>query len=168
MKTILMILFLFPLFSFAQDCKLKKETDPFTHVTRISTGFIPFNSGSIKVSLSIDATPSDIDFFFWITGDIKCFDEASTAVINYDGDRLKANFRNNGSMNCEGAFHINFRNLPNNPSNLDRILTKKIKSIRLTGSSNTVTDITLSEDEKTQLMTYANCLVKEAKTLLPK
>jgi hypothetical protein len=166
MKNILTILFLFPVFAFAQDCKLKKDTDPFTHVTRISTGFIPFNSGTVKLSLSIDATPNDIDFFFWITGDTKCFDDASTAVVNYDGDRMKGNFRNSGSMNCEGAFHINFRNQSNNPTNLDRILTKKIKSIRLTGANNTITEITFSEDEKAQLMSYANCLVKEAKTLL--
>jgi hypothetical protein len=166
MRNLFILLFLLPLISIAQDCKLKKETDPFSHVTRISTGFVPFNSGNANLSLSIDATSSDIDFFFWLKNGSVCFDDASTAVINYDGDRLKGNFRNSGSMNCEGAFHINFRNLANNPSNLERILTKKIKSIQLKGPNNTVTEITFSEEQKQQLMTLASCLVKEAKTLI--
>src|SRR4030088_302128 len=101
MKQIFAAFLLIPFLSFGQDCKLKKEVDPFTHITKISTGFISFSSSNVTLSISIDATPTDIDLFFWIRDDGKCFDDQSTAVINYEGDRLKANFRNAGSMNCE-------------------------------------------------------------------
>src|SRR2546423_8172874 len=112
MKYILFLLLLVPYMISAQDCKLKKETDPFTHITRITTGFVPFvSSNGTRFSLSVDATPSDVDFFILFSNDSKCFDETSTAVVNYEGDRLKANFKNSGSMNCQGAFHISFRNV---------------------------------------------------------
>jgi hypothetical protein len=166
MKRFLFILLLLPLFSLSQDCKLKKDTDPFTHETKLSTGFVPFNSDKVLLSISIDATGTDIDFFFWIKEDGKCFDNNSAAVINYDGERLKSNFRNSGSMNCEGAFHITFRNVVNTPSNLNWIATKKIKSIKLTGNNNTVTDIELTDEQKQQLMQLANCVIKNAKSLI--
>src|SRR2546423_12328151 len=156
MKHLLYILLLLPFLSSAQDCKLKKETDPFTHVTKLTTGFIPFNSNGMKVSLSVDATPTDIDFFFWISNDSKCFDDASTAVINFEGDRLKGNFKNSGSMNCDGAFHISFRNVVNTPSALDRLGTRKIKSIRLTGTNNTLTEITLNDNNNRTLLIMAS------------
>jgi hypothetical protein len=166
MKLIFIVL-LFPIFSFAQNCNFKKETDPFTHVTKITTGFVPFNStNGIKFSLSVDATPSDIDLFFLITSDQKCFDNESAAVLNYEGDRLKANFKNGGSMNCQGAFHINFRNVATTPSNLQRIASKKINTIRLTGNNNVVTELALKPEEKQILMDMVACIIKESKTLI--
>jgi hypothetical protein len=166
MKNILILLGLLPFLASAQDsCQLKKETDPFTHQTRVSTGFIPFKANGLPLSISIDATGTEIDFFFWITGDPKCFDEASTAQINYDGDRLKANFKNTGSMNCEGTFHFSFRNTAATPSNLEKLTSRKIKSIRLTGSNKTVVDIVFTEEQKQQFMRMAACVVRDAKTL---
>jgi hypothetical protein len=167
MKKLFVLLFSLPLFSLAQDsCKLKRETDPFTHQVKISTGFVPFNANGGSFNLSIDATASDIDFFIWFKTDAKCFDESSAIQLNYEGDRLKANYKNTGSMNCEGAFHFNFRNSPSTSSPLQRLTDKKIASIKITGSNKTVTNIIFSDEQKQQLMRMAGCLVKEAKTLI--
>ncbi len=166
MKSFIIALTILPLATFAQNCKLTKTTDPFTHETKLSTGFIPFDNGNLNLSISIDATANDVDFFFWLTSGTNCFDDQSTAQIIYDGERMKANFRNNGSMNCEGAFHLNFRNLATTPSALDRIATKKIKNIHLAGANKTIVDIALTEDQKQKLMELASCVIKEAKTLI--
>ena len=164
---LLLIALLFPVFSFAQNCNFKKEVDPFTHVTKITTGFVPFTSlNGTNFSLSVDATPTEIDLFFLITSDQKCFDNESAAVLNYEGDRLKANFKNAGSMNCEGAFHISFRNVVTTPSNLERITIKKINSIRLTGNNNVVTELAMKPEAKQVLMDMVACIIKESKTLL--
>lgn len=167
MKTLLSLLFLLPLMASAQDsCQLSKETDAFTHQTKISTGFVPFNVNGVPLSISVDATKTEVDFFIWIRNDSRCFDDASTAQVNFDGDRLKANFKNTGSMNCEGAFHINFRNSQTTPTQLKRMMDKKISSIKLTGSDKTVTEISFSEEQKQLLMKMANCVVNQAKSLL--
>jgi len=166
MKNFFLLLFLLPLLASAQDtCHLKRETDPFSHLTKVTTGFIVFKTEAGQVSISVDATPNDVDVFIWLTSNPKCFDDQSTVQINYDGDRLKGNFRNGGSMNCEGTFHINFRNVVNTPSNLERMTSRKIKSLRLTGN-NGVTDITFTEEQKQQLMRMVGCVVRESKTLL--
>lgn len=167
MKNFLICFFLLPFFASAQDtCHLKRETDNFTHQTKVSTGFVAFKTNVGQVSISVDASPVDVDVFIWITGDSKCFDDQSTVQINYDGDRLKGNFRNSGSMNCEGAFHINFRNVVNTPSNLDRLTNRKIKSLRLTGNNGVVTEIILTEEQKAQFMRMASCVVRESKSLI--
>ena len=164
---LLFIILLVPAFSFAQNCNFKKETDPFTHVTKITTGFVPFTStNGTNFSLSVDATPNEIDLFFLITSDQKCFDNESAAVLNYEGDRLKANFKNSGSMNCQGAFHITFRNVATTPSNLERISTKKINMIKLTGNNNVVTELAIKPEEKQLLMDMVACIIKESKTLI--
>jgi hypothetical protein len=168
MKLIVAALLLFPLCCPAQDCKLTKTTDDFTHEIRLSTGFIPFNTISDRILLSIDANNAEVDFFFSLNGagDTKCFDNASTATILFDGTKLKANFKNNGTMNCEGLFHINFRNLAATPYALQRLATQKISSIRLIGNNKAETNIILKEEQKDLLMNMAACVVKEAKTLL--
>lgn len=167
MRNFLILIFFIPIFSQAQDtCKLKKETDPFTHQTKVSTGFIPFISNGIKLSISIDATSSEIDFFLWIQNESKCFDNTSTIQVNYEGERLKANFKNTGSMNCEGAFHFTFRNTIAPASNLERLASKKVSSIRMTGNGKTITDISFTEEQKIQLSRMASCVIKEAKTLI--
>src|SRR5947209_2485329 len=167
MKYIIIPCLLLSMVSFSQDCKLKKETDPFTHITRLTTGFVPFVSKTgVHFSLSVDATSSDIDFFFLFPGESKCFDEASTAVVNYEGDRLKANFKNAGSMNCEGAFHFNFRNLTVAPSALERLSQKRINSIKITGSNNTVTEVTLDDEYKKLFLNIVACIIKESKSLI--
>jgi hypothetical protein len=166
MKILLSLFFILPILVSAQDsCRLKKETDPFSHVTKVTTGFVAFNTGGLKVSISVDATPTEIDFFIWITSDPKCFDDNSTIQVNYEGDRLKANFKNTGSMNCEGAFHFTFRNTPATPSNLERLTSKKISSIKLVNGK-IVTDIAFTDEQRQQFMRMAACVVRDAKTLL--
>jgi hypothetical protein len=170
MKNILSaIFFVLPFFVTAQDtCQLKKETDPFTHQTKMSTGFIPFTSNGVQLSISVDATSTDIDFFLWFTKDQKCFDDESTIQINFEGDRYKLNLKNTGSMNCEGAFHFTFKNTTNTPPQLKRLLDKRISSFHITGSNKTVTDISFSAVQKAQFAKMAACVVRDAQTLLKK
>ena len=168
MKKILTLVFFLPLYSLSQDCKLNKTSDNFTHEVRLSTGFIPLNIGFDRVLLSIDANNAEVDFFFSISGDSKCFDNSSTAVVLFDGSKSKNNFRNTGSMNCEGLFHITFRNLAGTPGALQRFATQKVTSISFTGNNKKMTIITLNEDQKVLLMKMAGCLIQESKSLLKK
>lgn len=167
MKKILSLLLLLPAFAFAQDtCQVSRQTDAFTHQVKVSTGFVPFVVSGHQVNISVDATDKEIDFFFWFQNDGSCFDTESSAQINYEGDRLKANFKNSGSMNCEGAFHFSFRNTPGTPSNLQRLTDRNISSIKFTGSNKTVIDLAFTAEQKLQLRRMAACVVREAKTLL--
>jgi hypothetical protein len=167
MKTLLLLLLISPLISSAQDsCQLKRETDQFTHETRITTGFIPFNVSGIPLSISVDATKAEIDFFLWIRNDSKCFDENSTIQLIFEGDKLKSNFKNTGSMNCEGAFHFTFRNSKSTATQLKRMTEKRINSIKLTGNDKSVTEISFSEEQKQMLLKMATCVATQAKTLL--
>jgi len=162
-------LFILPFFASAQDtCGLKKSTDPFTHQTKITTGFVSFSGSKSPLSISVDATPTDIDVFLLFTGDQKCFDESSMIQIVFEGDRLKSNFKNTGSMNCEGAFHFSFKNAANTPPMLQRLLDKKINAFHLTGPNKTLTDITFSQEQKDNLSRMINCVVKESKSIIKK
>ncbi|HVG15771.1 MAG TPA: hypothetical protein VM935_12450 [Chitinophagaceae bacterium] len=163
MKYLFLCLLLSPALANAQACQLKKTKDQFSQEPKISTGFISFNNSL----LSIDANKKEIDFFFSLknSNDTKCFDDASVATFVFEG-KLKSNFKNTGTMNCEGLFHINFKNLATTPGVLNRLLTKKITAISLTGNNKSVTTITLGAEQQQQLMDWANCLVTEAKTLL--
>ena len=168
MKKALTIIFLLPLFSLSQECKLNKSIDNFTHEVRLSTGFMSINRGFDRVLLSIDANKAEVDFFFSISGDSKCFGYESTATVIFDGNKSKNNFKNTGTMNCEGLFHFSFRNLEGTPGSLQRFATQKVSSISFTGNNKKITVITLNEDQKTLLMNMADCLIKESKTLLKK
>ena len=166
MKNSLLVLLLFPLFSFAQDCKLKKTVDPFTHETKLSTGFQNFTGNGLTISISADATPKEIDFFIWIKGDNKCFDAESVANVTFEGERSRTILRNAGSMNCDGAFHFVFKNTPTTASWLNRMTTKKIATIKLTGTDKKEMVISFSEEQKTLFQSMANCMATEGKTLI--
>jgi hypothetical protein len=170
MKNILTaVLFVVPFFVSAQDtCQLKKDTDPFTHQTKISTGFVPFTLNGVQLSISVDATSTDIDFFLWFTRDQKCFDEESTIQINFEGDRYRLNLKNTGSMNCEGAFHFAFKNSANTPPQLKRLIDKRITSFHITGANKTITDVSFSGDQRTQFARMTACVVRDSHTLLKK
>ena len=153
----------------AQDtCGLKKVKDPFTNVTKLSTGFKNFSSNVGPVSISADATPTEIDYFIWVKADGKCFDMESTAQLIWEGERSKATFRNSGSMNCEGAFHFNFKNTPTPHSWLRKMMAKKIATIKLTGNNNSETIITLTEEQKNIFQRMAICITNEGKELRSK
>src|SRR5689334_6199921 len=102
MRYYLIVLLLFPVLVQAQDCKLKRTTDPYTKEVQVSTGFIQLDGAS----LSINADSKEIDFFFSMDGKEKCFSDAATATVIYDGKKAKGTFRNNGPVNCDGIFHI--------------------------------------------------------------
>jgi len=165
MKIYFLMAAFLPLFCCAQNCALKKEKDQFSQEPKISTGF--FKIGSDQ--LTIDATAKEIDFFFSLTSqkDASCFNDASTVTILYEGDRLKSNFRNTGTMNCEGLFNFTLRNGPSTANPLQNIITKKVKAFRFTNGK-TVTDVTLTDEQKTMLSNLAACMATEDKTLIKK
>jgi hypothetical protein len=69
-------------------------------------------------------------------------------------------------MNCEGLFHVTFKNLATTPSPLQKLSTKKVTAITLTGSNKSVTTITLGQAQQQELMDLINCIVKESKSLV--
>ena len=146
----------------AQECKLNRSTDPYTKETRLSTGFIQLEGGS----LTIDADSRELDFLFSIEGTDRCYDNNSTAYIYFVGSKSKGSNRNGGSMNCEGLFHFIYKNAAGNVSFVQRMLTQKISHIVFVGNNKKEATITLGEKEQQIVMDLANCLVKEAKTLL--
>lgn len=168
MKNFLLLVFFAPFFSFAQECKLKKSVDPFTHETKLSTGFQNFTGNGLTVSISADATAKEIDFFVWIKGDGKCFDAESVANVNFEGERSKTMLHNNGSMNCDGAFHFIFKNSTTTPSWLNRMATKKIATIKLTGTDKKELVLSFSDEQKAVFQSMASCMANDAKSLLPK
>jgi hypothetical protein len=168
MKYALFSMLLFPLFLNAQDCNLHKTTDDFTHETRLSTGFMTIGSGAGKILLSIDATKPEIDFFFSMNNSSgnKCFDDNSTVAVIFEGTRSKANYRNTGSMNCEGLFHFIFRNSTTTQSALQRFSTSKVVSFLFTGSDKKTTEVKLDADQQQLLMQMTSCIITQSKTLL--
>ncbi len=168
MKYFIAVDFLLPFSVLAQDCKIEKEADHVSLAPKLTTGFIPFNAGINRTLLSIDATNKEIDFFFALNNgaDAKCFDANSTATINFEGERMKANFKNTGSMNCEGLFHFTFKNGTVTPTILQRLGTKKVSSILFTGNNKTMVTLTLNEKDQEKLMNLVNCMITESKTLV--
>jgi hypothetical protein len=165
MKTILTLALFLPFAAFAQDsCHLKKDRDPYTKEIKLSTGYI--SVGSHKVT--IDANSKEIDIFFILgsTEEGKCFDDQSKASVLYSGSRLKTSFNNAGTMNCEGYFHITFRNTPATNYNLQKLMQQQVGSIVFTNGKVSTT-VTLTEEQKTILQKAITCLATEAKTLLP-
>lgn len=165
MKTLLLLLFFAPVLAFGQ-CQLKKSTDPFTHETKLSTGFMLFHKGALKLQISMDATPALLDFFFWIPGEQKCFDDQSYAEVVYDGEKSKMRLKNTGSMNCEGAFHFSFKNQETPAYQLNKMASKKINYISVFGTGKAETVITFTEEQKDAFMRAAECVLSESKTLL--
>jgi hypothetical protein len=168
MKKFVFLLLLLPVFSLAQDCSLKKSTDAFTHETKLSTGFQNFTGNGLTVSISADATSKEIDFFIWIKNENKCFNAESTANVIFESERTKALFRNNGSMNCDGVFHFIFKNTPATPSWLNRLMTKRVASIKLTTTDGKEMTISFNEDQKKLFQQMAVCMGTEGKTLIAK
>ncbi len=162
MKKIIRLLFLLPLFGTAQDCKLIRETDPFTKEIKISTGFIFVDGGS----LTIDADKKEVLVLFSVEGAAKCFDNNSTAIIMFEGLKSKTSARNGGTMNCEGLFQFVFRNTTSTTTLLQRLMTYKIASIIFTDSNKKESTLTVKPIEQTLIMKMATCLINESKTLL--
>ncbi len=170
MKSLFVLLLSFPLFTAAQDCAIKTLVDPYSKETKLTTGFKPFGGGSARTLISADANKTEIEFIFSVNDgqEGKCFDDKSTAVLLYEGGRLKGTFKNNSSMNCEGLFSIVFRNVETTPSALKNLSIKKVLSIKLTGNAKDVTEIIFSEEAQQAFMKMAGCIIEESKTLIKK
>lgn len=155
--------FLWPFLAEAQDCKIIKETDPYTKQTKLTTGFVHVDGGSI----SIDADSKEIIVLFSLDGPEKCFDDNSTAEVYFEGLKSKTQSRNQGTMNCEGLFQFVFRNTAGNPTTmLQRIMTKKITHIIFTGNGKKPVTVNIGPAEQESLVGLATCLVNEAKGLV--
>lgn len=168
MKKLLFLLLTSPFLSFAQDCKLKASEDPFTHEKKLSTGFQNFTGNGLTVSISADANSKEIDFFVWVKGDGKCFDAESVALVTFEGERTRTTLRNAGSMNCDGAFHFVFKNTPTTASWLNRMMTKKVATIKLTGTDKKEMALAFSDEQKALFQSMATCMATEGKTLAAK
>ena len=163
MKKYLLLLLLAPLFADAQDCAmLRRSRDPYTKEVKITTG--QMQVGGHK--LSVEATAKEIDFFFVLSAHSACFTEDSTMVANFDGTRLRSTYKNGGTMNCEGFFHIVFRNGQEAPSGLRKLLEQKVSNFTFNHGKDAIV-VTLTEEQKEILQKSLNCLVNEAKGLLP-
>ncbi len=163
MKYLLMTALLFPLMLKSQDCKLIRETDPYTKQTKLSTGFIYVDGGSV----TIDADSKEIIVLFSLDGAEKCFDNNSTAEVYFEGLKSKTQSRNLGTMNCEGLFQFVFKNSNNNPTTLlQRIMTRKITHIIFTGNGKKPVTVNVAPAEQTIIMAQANCVVTEGRGLI--
>lgn len=166
MKYTILILFLFPLLLAAQDstvvleCKLAKDTDPYTKETRLSSGFITLQGAS----LTIDADKKEIDFFFAVPD--KCFSDASTVFIFFEGSKVRTTYRNTGSLNCEGYFHFIFRNGTTEPTVLKKLATQKVANFVFTDNDKKTVIVSLLPDQQKILMESTACIIQESKKLL--
>ena len=157
-----LMMLIIPFTSWSQDCKLNRDTDPFTKEVKISTGFIFVDGGS----LTIDADSKEVIVLFSIDGAGKCFDNNSTASIIFDGIKSKGTARNGGTMNCEGLFQFVFRNTTSTTSLLQRLMTQKIASIVFTGNNKKESTLNIAPPDQEIIMKLATCLVNESKTLI--
>ncbi len=163
MKYLLLVVLLVPVLANAQDCKIIRETDSYTKQTKITTGFVHVDGGSI----SIDADSKEIIVLFSLEGAEKCFGDNSTAEIFFEGFKSKTMSRNQGTMNCEGFFQFVFRNTAGTPTTtLQRMMTKKITHIIFTGNSKKPVTVNVGPGEQEIIMKQTTCLVAEAKTLI--
>ena len=167
MKYVFLFILLSPLLIAAQDqaapaCKLSKETDPYTKETKLSSGFISLQGASV----TIDADSKEIDFFFAVPD--KCFADASTIFIFFEGSKIKTTYRNSGSVNCDGYFHFVFRNGTTTPTVLKKLASQKVANFIFTGTDGKATPISLLPDQQKTLMEMTACIVDESQALLKK
>jgi len=161
MKLSILLIALIPVVVSAQDCVIKKETDQFTRELKLSTGFV-----QLKLSaLSIEASKKEFDFFFALDGADKCFDDNSTLLILFEGNKQRNNLRNTGSMNCEGLFHFTVKSGPETPVAVKRLSTQKVTQFTFVGSNKKEIIISLTPAQQEQLMSAVSCIAAEAKSL---
>lgn len=160
MRSILLAGFLFPLFAGAQDCKVVRETDPYTRETRLSSGFIALQTGA---SVSVDANKKEIDFFFIVPD--KCFNDQSSVFIFFEGSKTKTTYRNAGSMNCDGNFHFTFKNGTVTPTVVKKLSTLKVSQFIFTGTDKKEMIVSLLPAQQEKLMQAVACLEAESKKL---
>jgi hypothetical protein len=163
MKFFFFLCLLSPFALLAQDCQLIKGKDDISGKPTLSTGFMDLPGAT----LSIDVRSREIDFFFVLDSHaVKCLDEETEAVVMFEGGKQKTQFKNSGSLNCDGIFHIIFKNSAFTPSALTRLGAKKIVGIQITGSSFKPFALTLNAQQQVSLQNSINCVIREAKSVL--
>jgi hypothetical protein len=160
MRILIVLAFLLPLTGRTQDCKLLRDTDPYTKETRISSGFLTLQGGT----LSIDADSREVDFFFVIPG--KCFNDQSTVFVFFEGTKAKATYRSANSMNCDGYFHFTFKNGANTPLPVQKLGTIKVTQFIFTDTDKKQVVVSLLPEHQDTFMTAVNCVVNESKKLI--
>lgn len=161
MRSILYFLLLLPFAGAAQDCAIKRQTDPYTKITTLTTGFIQLKGGSV----SIDASKDDIDMLFSIQGSDRCFTDASQAYIYFVGVKSKQMQKNGGSMNCEGLFHFIFKNNTTPVTLLKKLSTQKVEKIVFIGNDKKEIPVLFDDAQAQQFMNLAGCILQEAPAL---
>jgi hypothetical protein len=171
MRYLPVLLLLLPIGLFAQDCQLKSKKDPYTKEIKISTGFLELEGGMI----SIQASKTEIDFMISVPGG-KCFDDGTTVNMFFDNTKLKSNYKNTGTMNCEGLFHFTFKNSTATPTPLQNLASKKVTTIQFKTKEDYTAkkkdkkdkdpELTLTPEQQQQFMDMVTCMIKESKTLL--
>lgn len=157
------LILLFPAGAAAQDCKLHKDTDPYTKEIKLTTGYLNVSGAT----LSIEANKLEIDFQLTSSKGDKCFDGSTQATLFFADSKLKYTLRNGGTMNCDGYFHFVMRNSSSvTPSFLQKITKQKVASIIIKGRDGKDILITLSPEQQEQFFNLATCIAEEAKTLV--
>ena len=146
--------------AFSQDCKLIRETDPYTKETKISTGFLTLQGGT----LNIEADSKELDFFFSLPD--RCFEDESTVFIFFEGSRTRTSYRNAGSMNCDGYFHFKYRNNASTNTVLNKLSTMKVSQLIFTDRDKKEIVVALLPAQQQALMEATACMVTESKTLI--
>jgi hypothetical protein len=163
MKTLSLIFLLFPFLLQAQECKLIRESDPFTKETKLSSGFVYMDGASV----TIDVDSRELIFLFSLEGPDRCLDNNSTADLYFEGLKSKTTTRNGGTMNCEGLFQFVFKNSHNNPTTLlQRLTTKKLTQIIFTGNTKKPITVNVGPKEQEAIIALANCILTEGRTLI--
>lgn len=146
-----------------QECPLIKGTDEFSNAPKLSTGFMSFQD----LQLNIDATGKEFDLFFIIKNpNANCMGENSEALFLFEGGKQKMQLRNTGGDNCNGFFHIIMRGGQFTPGNLTKLATKRVVSITFTDRNEKKTIVSLVPEQQEMLLKMADCIAKEAKTLV--
>ncbi|ULQ53735.1 hypothetical protein [Flavihumibacter fluvii] len=147
---------------YSQDCTLKKTTDDFSGMPKVSSGFIDIQG----IDLSIDATGKEIDYFFVIRNPAtNCIGAESEAVFVFEGGKARMTMRNTGGDNCNGYFHTVMKGGQYTPANVQKLATKKVVSITFSDRNDKKTTISLTTQQQEQLMKLSDCIAKEAKAL---
>jgi len=165
MKKWMLFFLLLPTFAFAQECKIRKEVDQFSQLPKLTSGMVRFNT-DVPFQLSTDATKTDVTLIFLLknAGDAKCFDDESTLLLQFEGKGMKLTLRNAGPMNCDGYFHLNYRNSATS-TQMKRLTNQKIATMTFI-SGKTQTVVNLNEEQRTLLQTMISCIAVQAPTLL--
>lgn len=145
----------------AQECKLISETDPYTKLTKISSGFIELSGAAVTV----DADKKEIDLLFSFKTD-RCFDDECTAMVYFAGTKLKLNLRNSGSMNCEGLFHFIFKNSTSVNYQLKKLATMKLSHVVFTDRDDKEIPVQLNPEMQEAFQRAVQCISTEALKLL--